>query len=109
MSREMIWIEWKDFLSFLKRNRHLLPMPVTFSKESLDGLLAIDSRLAKLEKVESLLRGCNTEIIPLKDGGWEIYADFGENSNSHIKTDAATSLWDALLGIDSPYNRALEE
>jgi len=58
----------------------------------------------KLDKIENLLRTCNTEIIPLVSGGWEIYADFGENSGCHIKTDSKTTLWNALEEIGNPYH-----
>lgn len=54
------------------------------------------------ERCEKILRSCLVEIIPLKNGGWEIYADFGENSNEHIRTDGNTSLWDALASIKPP-------
>jgi hypothetical protein len=48
MSEEKVWIEWNEFLKFLQKNRHLLPMPVTLSNESLDGLLKIDAELTRL-------------------------------------------------------------
>jgi hypothetical protein len=51
-----VWIEWNEFLKFLQKNRHLLPMPVTLSNESLDGLLKIDSELKQLrELVEEVI------------------------------------------------------
>ena len=68
MSDEIVWIEWNEFLKFLQKNRRLLPMPVTLSDESLDGLLKIDSELKRLrELVEEVIE--NFAAAPL--GEWD--------------------------------------
>jgi hypothetical protein len=69
MNDKKVWMEWKDFLVFLQKNRRLLPMPVTFSEESLDGLLAIEAELislrdslrAALEERDSLVQAQTAE------------------------------------------------
>jgi hypothetical protein len=63
MSAGKVWIEWGEFLEFLQKNRHLLPMPVTFSVESLDGFLKINEELKQLREA---LRG----IVQWSDACW---------------------------------------
>ena len=73
-------------------------------RAALEAKEAIEKRCGDVEKK---LRTCDVEIIPLRSGGWEIYADFGENSNCHVVSDASKSLWDLLSEIDSPFHRPL--